>query len=52
MTTNKQKVGKNYYDTANVKNRNRNKKLPEDPNKLAKRLQATSVSDGKRKRRH
>lgn len=26
MTTNKQKIGKNFYDTANVKNRNRSKK--------------------------
>ncbi|KAJ1341057.1 hypothetical protein BSLG_004527 [Batrachochytrium salamandrivorans] len=35
MTTNKQKVGSNFYDTANVKNRNRNKSRPTLPSKSA-----------------
>lgn len=39
MTTNKQKVGFNYYNLVNVKNKNRNKKKVVDPNQLAKRLQ-------------
>ncbi|KAJ1977821.1 GTPase required for pre-60S ribosomal subunit nuclear export and maturation [Dimargaris verticillata] len=39
MTTNKRKVGTHYYETANVKNRNRRKK-PVDPNTQAKRLAA------------
>jgi nuclear GTP-binding protein len=40
MTTNKRKIGVHYYETANVKNRNRNKRRPEDPEKLLKRLRA------------
>jgi nuclear GTP-binding protein len=39
MTTNKQKVGFNYYNLVNVKNKNRNKKKVVDPSQLAKRLQ-------------
>jgi nuclear GTP-binding protein len=38
MTTNKRKVGVNYYDTANVKNRNRSKVKPVDPHTLQKKL--------------
>ncbi|KAI9143020.1 NUC091 domain-containing protein [Paraphysoderma sedebokerense] len=46
-TTNKQKVGVHYYETANVKNKNREKKnnKPVDTNKLEKRMKG----DGKRK---
>ncbi|KAJ3039664.1 GTPase required for pre-60S ribosomal subunit nuclear export and maturation [Rhizophlyctis rosea] len=44
-TTNKGKVGTHYYETANVKNKNRNKVKPVDPNTLTKKLQ------GKRGRR-
>ncbi|KAJ3006171.1 GTPase required for pre-60S ribosomal subunit nuclear export and maturation [Thoreauomyces humboldtii] len=40
MTTNKKKASENFYDTANVKNRNRSKTAkPVDPNTLAKKLQ-------------
>ncbi|KAI8821630.1 NUC091 domain-containing protein [Fimicolochytrium jonesii] len=39
MTTNKKKVGEHYYETANVKNKNRKKSKPVDPNTLAKKLQ-------------
>ncbi|KAG0263424.1 GTPase required for pre-60S ribosomal subunit nuclear export and maturation [Mortierella polycephala] len=46
MTTNKGKVGTHYYETANVKNKNRNKVKPEDPHKLA-----TKLRDQGRKRR-
>ncbi|EGF81349.1 hypothetical protein BATDEDRAFT_19365 [Batrachochytrium dendrobatidis JAM81] len=35
MTTNKKKVGSNFYDTANVKNRNRNKSRPDASSKSA-----------------
>ncbi|KAI9230000.1 MAG: NUC091 domain-containing protein [Piptocephalis tieghemiana] len=45
MTTNKGKVGTHYYETANVKNRNRNKRAPESTDRLAKRL----AGSGKRK---
>jgi nuclear GTP-binding protein len=38
MTTNKKKVGVHYYETANVKNKNRNKKRLLNPNEVAKRL--------------
>ncbi|KAF9927134.1 GTPase required for pre-60S ribosomal subunit nuclear export and maturation [Linnemannia zychae] len=47
MTTNKGKIGTHYYETANVKNRNRNKVKPEDPHKLA-----TKLRDQGKKRRH
>ncbi|KAF9347709.1 GTPase required for pre-60S ribosomal subunit nuclear export and maturation [Mortierella sp. NVP85] len=46
MTTNKGKVGTHYYETANVKNRNRNKAKPEDPHKLATKLR----DQGKKRR--
>ncbi|KAF9576540.1 GTPase required for pre-60S ribosomal subunit nuclear export and maturation [Mortierella alpina] len=46
MTTNKGKVGTHYYETANVKNKNRNKVKPEDPHKLATRLR----DQGKKRR--
>ncbi|KND01322.1 uncharacterized protein SPPG_03136 [Spizellomyces punctatus DAOM BR117] len=39
MTTNKKKVGDHYYESANVKNKNRNKQKPIDPATLAKKLQ-------------
>ncbi|TPX63597.1 hypothetical protein SpCBS45565_g06513 [Spizellomyces sp. 'palustris'] len=39
MTTNKKKVGDHYYETANVKNKNRKKQKPIDPATLAKKLQ-------------
>ncbi|KAJ1919470.1 GTPase required for pre-60S ribosomal subunit nuclear export and maturation [Mycoemilia scoparia] len=38
MTTNKKKVGVHYYETANVKNKNRKKRTPENPDRLAKKL--------------
>lgn len=38
MTTNKKKIGVHYYETANVKNKNRNKKRPLNPNELIKKL--------------
>lgn len=31
LTTNKQKIGTHYYETANVKNRNKNRKIPKQP---------------------
>lgn len=37
MTTNKRKVGTNFYETANVKNRNRKKVKVEQPRKIAKK---------------
>ncbi|KAI8918978.1 NUC091 domain-containing protein [Powellomyces hirtus] len=43
MTTNKKKIGENYYETANVKNRNRNKTKPVNPNTLAKKLSNTGL---------
>ncbi|KAG0250603.1 GTPase required for pre-60S ribosomal subunit nuclear export and maturation [Actinomortierella ambigua] len=46
MTTNKGKVGTHYYETANIKNKNRNKVKPEDPHKLATRLR----DQGKKRR--
>ncbi|KAG0281328.1 GTPase required for pre-60S ribosomal subunit nuclear export and maturation [Linnemannia exigua] len=46
MTTNKGKVGTHYYETANVKNKNRNKAKPEDPHKLATKLR----DQGKKRR--
>ncbi|KAF9974182.1 GTPase required for pre-60S ribosomal subunit nuclear export and maturation [Actinomortierella ambigua] len=46
MTTNKGKIGTHYYETANVKNKNRNKVKPEDPHKLATRLR----DQGKKRR--
>ncbi|KAG0341140.1 GTPase required for pre-60S ribosomal subunit nuclear export and maturation [Podila humilis] len=46
MTTNKGKVGTHYYETANVKNKNRNKVKPEDPHKLATKLR----DQGKKRR--
>ncbi|KAG0224301.1 GTPase required for pre-60S ribosomal subunit nuclear export and maturation [Actinomortierella wolfii] len=46
MTTNKGKIGTHYYETANVKNRNRNKVKPEDPHKMATRLR----DQGKKRR--
>ncbi|GJJ76597.1 nuclear GTP-binding protein [Entomortierella parvispora] len=46
MTTNKGKVGTHYYETANVKNKNRNKVKPEDPHKMATRLR----DQGKKRR--
>ncbi|RKP07398.1 NUC091 domain-containing protein [Thamnocephalis sphaerospora] len=51
MTTNKKKVGTHYYETANVKNRNRNKQRPEDPNKQAKRLQSMGAGKKQSSRR-
>lgn len=39
MTTNKKKIGVHYYENANVKNKNRNKKRPLNPNEVSKRLQ-------------
>ncbi|KAJ3053019.1 GTPase required for pre-60S ribosomal subunit nuclear export and maturation [Rhizophlyctis rosea] len=47
VTTNKGKVGKHYYETANVKNRNRSKVKPIDPNTLVKKLQKTGKVSGK-----
>lgn len=47
MTTNKGKIGTHYYETANVKNKNRNKATPQDPKKLA-----TKLRDQGKKRRH
>lgn len=38
MTTNKKKVGTHYYETANVKNKNRNKKAPISKDQLEKKL--------------
>ncbi|KAJ1679394.1 GTPase required for pre-60S ribosomal subunit nuclear export and maturation, partial [Spiromyces aspiralis] len=38
MTTNKRKVGTHYYEETNVKNRNRSKKAPENPDQLTKKL--------------
>ncbi|OZJ03442.1 hypothetical protein BZG36_03192 [Bifiguratus adelaidae] len=52
MTTNKKKIGVHYYETANVKNRNRNKKVPTDPKTLAKRSAAPGslkMTDKKRR---
>ncbi|KAJ3160127.1 GTPase required for pre-60S ribosomal subunit nuclear export and maturation [Geranomyces michiganensis] len=53
MTTNKKKVSDNFYDTANVKNRNRNKtNKPVNPSTLAKKLQtpgSKKVGGGRRK---
>ncbi|KAF9408071.1 GTPase required for pre-60S ribosomal subunit nuclear export and maturation [Podila epigama] len=46
MTTNKGKVGTHYYESANVKNKNRNKVKPEDPHKLATKLR----DQGKKRR--
>ncbi|KAI1321030.1 GTPase required for pre-60S ribosomal subunit nuclear export and maturation [Mortierella claussenii] len=46
MTTNKGKVGTHYYETTNVKNKNRNKVKPEDPHKLATKLR----DQGKKRR--
>ncbi|KAJ3284531.1 GTPase required for pre-60S ribosomal subunit nuclear export and maturation [Borealophlyctis nickersoniae] len=42
MTTNKKKVGTHYYETANVKNKNRNKSKPVNPETLTKKLQSTA----------
>ena len=39
MTTNKKKIGIHYYDTANVKNKNRNKKRPLNPKETLQRIQ-------------
>ena len=39
MTTNKRKVGTHYYESANVKNKNRSKKRPVDPTQISRRLQ-------------
>ncbi|KAJ1656698.1 GTPase required for pre-60S ribosomal subunit nuclear export and maturation [Dispira simplex] len=47
MTTNKKKAGVHFYETANVKNKNRNKTRPMDPKEIAKRL----LSQGKRHKR-
>ncbi|KAJ1981890.1 GTPase required for pre-60S ribosomal subunit nuclear export and maturation [Dimargaris cristalligena] len=44
VTTNKRKVGVHYYESANVKNRNRNKKRPVDPSRKAKELATTRRS--------
>ncbi|OZJ03718.1 hypothetical protein BZG36_03312 [Bifiguratus adelaidae] len=44
MTTNKKKIGVHYYETANVKNRNRQKKVPRNPKTLAKRSVAPGSS--------
>jgi nuclear GTP-binding protein len=44
MKTNKRKVGVHYYETANVKNRNRSKKKPVDPKTLAKKLRTSRHS--------
>ncbi|CAG8463176.1 5206_t:CDS:2 [Diversispora eburnea] len=38
LKTNKQKIGVQYYETANVKNKNRNKKPPQDSTKLEKKF--------------
>jgi nuclear GTP-binding protein len=38
MTSNKRKVGVNFYDEANVKNKRRNKAKPINPSSLAKQL--------------
>ncbi|RHZ63311.1 hypothetical protein Glove_330g23 [Diversispora epigaea] len=38
LKTNKQKIGVHYYETANVKNKNRNKKPPRDITKLEKKF--------------
>lgn len=38
MTTNKKKVGKHYYEGANIKNRNRNKTRPMAPDAMVKRM--------------
>ena len=47
LTTNKGKVGTHYYETANVKNKNRNKVKPVDPNTLVKKLQSKGKVSGK-----
>ncbi|KAF9973207.1 Nucleolar GTP-binding protein 2 [Modicella reniformis] len=47
MKTNKGKIGTHYYETANVKNKNRSRVKPEDPHKLA-----TKLRDQGKKRRH
>ncbi|KAI9478727.1 MAG: NUC091 domain-containing protein [Benjaminiella poitrasii] len=48
----KKKVGVHYYETANVKNKNRNKVKPDESKKkvLHSRLKGSSVSGKKRKR--
>ncbi|RKP14583.1 NUC091 domain-containing protein [Piptocephalis cylindrospora] len=43
MTTNKGKVGTHYYESANVKNRNRSKRAPESTDKVAKRLAGSGL---------
>ncbi|KAJ3190259.1 GTPase required for pre-60S ribosomal subunit nuclear export and maturation [Gaertneriomyces sp. JEL0708] len=40
MTTNKKKIGGHFYESANVKNKNRNKEKPLDPRTLTKKLRA------------
>ena len=40
MTTNKRKVGENFYDDANVKNKRRNKVKPVNPKTLTKQLRS------------
>ncbi|KAJ1960346.1 GTPase required for pre-60S ribosomal subunit nuclear export and maturation [Dipsacomyces acuminosporus] len=50
MTTNKKKVGKHYYTTANVKNRNRKKVRPVAPEAMVKRMRKPgSWTVGKKK---
>ncbi len=39
MKTNKRKIGVHYYETVNVKNRNRKKVKPQDFTKLVQRFQ-------------
>ena len=52
MTTNKRKVGKHYYETANVKNKNRTKTEKSRASRLndPKRLEKIFKGDGKRRR--
>ncbi|KAI8393672.1 NUC091 domain-containing protein [Radiomyces spectabilis] len=48
----KKKIGVHYYETANVKNKNRNKVKPDDAAKkvLGSRLKGSKIAAGKRKR--
>lgn len=45
MTTNKGKVGVHYYESANVKNKNRSKRAskPVDPEKLEKKFKGSGL---------
>lgn len=47
MTTNKKKIGVHYYETANVKNRNRDKDKPQDYARLERKLKGIGTNKKK-----